>query len=90
MIRGIEPLVQDTEPEQPDSSSVIQSRGAVRNIGRSVLMHLVGCSMNIQELGHAIQSSGPLTQVLTSEFVTDSERILVPLFIPVWPDTTIV
>ena len=31
MIRGIEPLVQDTEPEQPDSSSVIQSRGAVRN-----------------------------------------------------------
>jgi hypothetical protein len=32
VIQGIEPLVQDTEPEQPDSSSVIQSRGAVRNI----------------------------------------------------------
>ena len=31
MIRGIEPLVQDKEPEQPDSSLVIQSRGAVRN-----------------------------------------------------------
>ena len=31
MIRGIEPLVQVIEPEQPDSSSVIQSRGAVRN-----------------------------------------------------------
>ena len=31
VIRGIEPLVQDIEPEQPVSSSVIQSRGAVRN-----------------------------------------------------------
>ena len=31
MIRGIEPLVQDMLPEQPVSSSVIQSRGAVRN-----------------------------------------------------------
>ena len=31
MIRGIEPLVQDIEPEQPDSGLVIQSRGAVRN-----------------------------------------------------------
>ena len=31
MIRGIEPLVQVIEPEQPDSSLVIQSRGAVRN-----------------------------------------------------------
>ena len=30
-IRGIEPLVQDMLPEQPVSSSVIQSRGAVRN-----------------------------------------------------------
>ena len=34
MIRGIEPLVQDIEPEQPVSSLVIQSRGAVHNIRR--------------------------------------------------------
>ena len=37
VIRGIEPLVQVTELEQPDSSSVIQSRGAVRNITHKVL-----------------------------------------------------
>ena len=36
VIRGMEPLVQDTEPEQPDSSSVIQSRGAVCNTGVAV------------------------------------------------------
>ena len=30
-IRGIEPLVQDMLPEQPVSSSVVQSRGAVYN-----------------------------------------------------------
>ena len=40
-------------------------------------MHLVGCSsMNIQELGHAIQSSGPLTQVGTPPKIQNCHYLL--------------
>ena len=46
-IQGIEPLIQDMLPEQPVSSSVIQSRGAVCNKlqPRQSAFHLLYCTL---------------------------------------------
>ena len=51
-IRGIEPLVQDMLPEQLVSSSVIQSRGAVRNTLLTKALILQNQSRTLRKPAH--------------------------------------